>query len=94
MGGTKLAIHCHNDVGVAVSNTLLGVFAGAEQVQGTMNGFGERCGNANLCTIIPNLQLKRGYDLVPKESLKKLKSISRHIYELANVTSLTNASPM
>lgn len=85
LGGTKLAIHCHNDVGVAVSNTLLGVFAGAEQVQGTMNGFGERCGNANLCTIIPNLQLKRGYDLVPKESLKKLKSISRHIYELANI---------
>ena len=80
-----LAIHCHNDIGVAVSNSLMGVFAGATQVQGTMNGFGERCGNANLCTIIPNLQLKRGYDVVPKESLKKLKSISRHIYELANI---------
>ncbi len=82
---TKIAIHCHNDIGVAVSNTLMGVFSGATQVQGTMNGFGERCGNANLCTIIPNLQLKRGYDLVPPESLKKLRSISRHIYELANI---------
>lgn len=82
---TKIAIHCHNDIGVAVSNSLMGVFSGATQVQGTMNGFGERCGNANLCTIIPNLQLKRGYDLVPPESLRKLKSISRHIYELANI---------
>lgn len=85
LGGTKVAIHCHNDVGLAVSNTLMGVFSGATQVQGTINGFGERCGNANLCTIIPNLQLKRNYDLVPPESLKKLKSISRHIYELANI---------
>ncbi|MBR4874752.1 MAG: citramalate synthase [Clostridia bacterium] len=81
----KIAIHCHNDIGVAVSNTLLGVFAGATQVQGTINGLGERCGNANLCTIIPNLQLKRGYDLVPPESLKKLRSISRHVYEIANL---------
>ena len=85
MPDARLAIHCHNDIGVAVSNSLMGVFAGAEQVQGTMNGFGERCGNANLCTIIPNLQIKRGYDLVPTESLKKLKRISRHIYELANI---------
>lgn len=85
MKDKPLAIHCHNDIGVAVSNTLMGVFAGATQVQGTMNGFGERCGNANLCTIIPNLQLKRGYDLIPKESLRKLKSISRHIYEIANL---------
>lgn len=84
-GKTKIAVHCHNDVGVAVSNTLMGVFSGATQVQGTMNGFGERCGNANLCTIIPNLQLKRGYDLIPPQSLKMLKSISRHIYELANI---------
>ncbi len=85
MGEIPLAIHCHNDIGVAVSNSLMGVFAGATQVQGTMNGFGERCGNANLCTIIPNLQLKRGYRVVPPESLKRLKSISRHIYELANI---------
>ncbi len=50
-----------------------------------MNAFGERCGNANLCTIIPDLQLKRGYDLISAESLRKLKGISRHIYELANL---------
>ena len=54
----KIAIHCHNDIGVAVANTLMAVTSGARQVQGTINGVGERCGNANLCTIIPNLQLK------------------------------------
>lgn len=80
-----VAIHCHNDVGTAVGNTLMAVVSGARQVQGTINGFGERCGNANLCTIIPNLQLKSGYDVVPADSLKKLKSISRKIYELANI---------
>ena len=84
-GEIGLAIHCHNDIGVAVANSLMGIFAGATQVQGTMNGFGERCGNANLCTIIPDLQLKRGYDLISAESLRKLKGISRHIYELANL---------
>ncbi len=81
----KVAIHCHNDVGTAVGNTLMAVLSGARQVQGTINGFGERCGNANLCTIIPNLQLKSGFCLVPADSLKKLKSISRKIYELANI---------
>lgn len=80
-----IGIHCHNDVGTAVGNTMMAVFSGARQVQGTINGFGERCGNSNLCTIIPNLQLKSGFDLVPQESLKKLKSISRKIYELANI---------
>ncbi len=80
-----IAIHCHNDVGVAVGNSLMAVFSGARQIQGTINGLGERCGNANLCTIIPNLQLKRGYDVVPADSLKKLKSVSRKIYELANI---------
>jgi len=83
--GITVAIHCHNDIGTAVGNTLMGVFSGARQVQGTINGFGERCGNSNLCTIIPNLQLKCGYDLVPAENLRKLKTISRHIYELANI---------
>ena len=80
-----IAIHCHNDVGVAIGNTLMAVFSGAKQVQGTINGFGERCGNANLCTIIPNLQLKCGYKVVSDESLKMLKSVSRNVYELANV---------
>lgn len=80
-----VGIHCHNDVGTAVGNTLMAVFSGARQVQGTINGIGERCGNANLCTIIPNLQLKSGFCVVPPESLRKLKSISRKVYELANV---------
>lgn len=80
-----IAIHSHNDVGVAVANTLMAVNSGARQVQGTINGFGERCGNANLCTIIPNLQLKCGYNLVPEETLKMLKSVSRNVYELANI---------
>lgn len=82
----KIAIHCHNDVGVAVANTLMAVInGGACQIQGTINGLGERCGNANLCTIIPNLQLKCGYNLIPEDKLRKLKSVSRHIYELANI---------
>ncbi len=82
---TTIGIHCHNDIGTAVGNSLMAVFSGARQVQGTINGFGERCGNSNLCTIVPNLQLKCGYDVVPAESLKKLRSISRKIYELANI---------
>lgn len=81
----KIGIHCHNDVGMAVGNTVMGVLAGAAQFQGTMNGFGERCGNANLCTIIPNLQLKRGYRCIPEENMKTLKSRARYIYELANI---------
>jgi len=85
MKGTMIAIHCHNDIGVAVANTLVAVFSGARQIQGTINGFGERCGNANLCTIIPDLQLKRGYELISAESLKKLKNVSRNVYELANI---------
>ena len=72
---TTIGIHCHNDIGTAVGNSLMAVFSGARQVQGTINGFGERCGNSNLCTIVPNLQLKCGYDVVPAESLKKLRSI-------------------
>ena len=55
-----VGIHAHNDTGVAVANTLLAVRAGALHVQGTMNGYGERCGNADLCTVIPNLELKLG----------------------------------
>jgi len=80
-----IAIHCHNDIGVAVASTLMGVFSGAKQVQGTINGFGERCGNADLCTIIPNLQLKCGFSLISADNLKKLKGVSRRIYELANI---------
>jgi len=61
------------------------VLAGAVQVQGTMNGFGERSGNANLCTIIPNLQLKAGYDCIPQENMADLTATARSISEIANV---------
>ena len=64
----KVGIHTHNNAEVAVANTIAGVEAGASQVQGTINGYGERVGNANLCSIIPNLQLKLGYDCLPAAS--------------------------
>lgn len=74
----NIGIHCHNDCGVAVANSIAAVEAGARQIQGTINGVGERCGNANLITLIPNLMLKYGYDTgVPKDRLPKLKSLSR-----------------
>jgi 2-isopropylmalate synthase len=84
-GAKALGIHCHNDCELAVANSLAAVAAGATQVQGTVNGFGERCGNANLCSVIPNLQLKQGYACVTAEQLKKLATLSRTVYELANV---------
>jgi 2-isopropylmalate synthase len=81
-----VAIHTHDDAGLAVANTLAGVAAGAVQVQGTVNGYGERCGNANLVTIIPNLQLKLGYECVTDEQLEKLTSASVYFNELLNLT--------
>jgi 2-isopropylmalate synthase len=83
---TPLAIHCHNDAEVAVANTLAGVRNGATQVQGTINGLGERCGNANLISVIANLQLKLGYECVPPDRLKMLRETSQLVYELANLT--------
>jgi 2-isopropylmalate synthase len=85
VGAKALGIHCHNDCELAVANSLAAVEAGATQVQGTINGFGERCGNANLCSVIPNLQLKLGLPCVSNEQLKKLASLSRIVYELANI---------
>ncbi len=79
-----LGIHCHNDGDVAVANTLAAVAAGAIQVQGTINGYGERCGNVNLCSVIPNLQLKLGYDVLGPERLQKLRATSRFVSEMAN----------
>ena len=81
----KLGIHTHNDSGTAVANAIAGVIDGVEMVQGTMNGYGERCGNANLCTLIPNLQLKLGYDCLSKPQLTQLTSNSRLISELVNL---------
>ena len=68
----RLGIHCHNDSELAVANSLEAVRLGAEQVQGTINGYGERCGNANLCSIIPNLEAKLGIECIGPENLKKL----------------------
>jgi len=80
-----VGIHCHNDTGMAVANSIMAVQAGAVQVQGTMNGFGERCGNANLCTIIPNLQLKMGIQCIFENEMENLTSTARFISEIANV---------
>ncbi|WP_246599739.1 citramalate synthase [Clostridium lacusfryxellense] len=84
-GFNNLGIHCHNDSGVAVANSLIAVEAGVRQVQGTFTGLGERCGNANLSTIIGNLMLKMNYDVLPKESLIKLVANYRYICEVSNI---------
>jgi 2-isopropylmalate synthase len=80
-----LGIHTHNDAELGVANTLAGVEAGAIQVQGTINGYGERCGNANLISIIANLQLKLGYRVVGDEQLARLSELSRFVAEIANL---------
>ncbi|MDK2810517.1 MAG: 2-isopropylmalate synthase [Petroclostridium sp.] len=80
-----IGIHCHNDTGMAVANSILAVQAGAVHIQGTFNGFGERCGNANLCTIIPDLQLKMGIECIPADNMSKLTSTARFVSEIANV---------
>ncbi|AET70607.1 2-isopropylmalate synthase/homocitrate synthase family protein [Desulfosporosinus orientis DSM 765] len=80
----ELGIHVHNDRGLAVANSLMAVEAGATQVQGTWNGFGERCGNANLSTLVPLLQLKGDYDVVSEAALLKITAFSRFVAELSN----------
>ncbi len=80
-----LGIHTHNDSEMTVDNSILAVNMGIVQVQGTINGYGERCGNANLCSIVPNLVLKLNLDCIPLENLRKLKEVSRFVYELANI---------
>ena len=83
-----LGIHCHNDCELAVANSLAAVKAGARHVQGTINGLGERCGNANLVSIIANLELKLGCRCVGTEKLKLLREVSLAVYELANLAPL------
>jgi 2-isopropylmalate synthase len=79
-----LGIHCHNDSGLALANTLAAVKAGATQVQGTINGYGERTGNTNLCVVIPALKLKMGIDCVSDEQLARVTDVSHSISEIAN----------
>lgn len=76
-------IHCHNDSGLATANSIEAVRQGAVQVQGTINGYGERCGNANLCEVIPNLQLKLGYDVLG-EKIQQLTSLAKYVSEVSN----------
>lgn len=86
MDGVAVGIHTHDDGGCGVANSLAAVRAGALQVQGTINGYGERVANANLCSIIPDLQLKMGHECVTAEHLTGLTELSRYVAELANLT--------
>jgi 2-isopropylmalate synthase len=81
----EIGMHAHNDGGVAVANSLVAISCGANQIQGTFNGYGERCGNANLCSIIPNMVLKMGISCLSEEKLKNLVDVSRFIDETANM---------
>jgi hypothetical protein len=81
----RLGIHCHNDGELAVANSLAAIEAGATHVQGVFNGYGERCGNANLCSVIPNIELKLDRRCLPEGKLKLLTHTSRYINEVANV---------
>ena len=82
---TPLGIHAHNDGELAVANTLAAVNAGVSQIQGTINGYGERCGNANLCSIIPALKLKMNIDCVTDEQLARLSEVAHYVSEVANL---------
>jgi 2-isopropylmalate synthase len=84
-GLAPLGVHFHNDCGTAVANSLAAIDAGAIQVQGTINGWGERCGNANLCVVIPNMVLKMGHQPAVAEKLSRLTSLSRFVAEKANI---------
>jgi 2-isopropylmalate synthase len=85
-----IGIHCHNDCDVAVANSLAGVDAGAVQVQGTINGIGERCGNADLVSVAANLALKKGHSVLNGQGVSRLTELSRYVYELANMNFRSN----
>ncbi len=87
-----VGIHCHNDGGMAVANSVAAVLAGASHVQGTLLGFGERCGNAELCAVIGNLQLKRGFCCLLDEQLRELTAAARTVSEICNLP-LSHAAP-
>jgi 2-isopropylmalate synthase len=84
-GLPRLGIHCHNDGECATANSIAAVRAGASHVQGTINGYGERCGNANLCAIVPNLELKLGRRCLPAGRLAQLYDVAHYVAELANL---------
>ena len=84
--GCRVAIHTHDDAGCAVANSLIAVDRGAESVQGTINGYGERCGNADMCAIIPALKLKMGLDCISLQNLEKLTDTAHFVAELCNVS--------
>ena len=87
-----IGIHCHNDGELAVANSLAAVSAGATHVQGTINGYGERCGNANLCSVIPNLELKYGREVIGSERLKHLRETANLVSEVANLALESSAA--
>ena len=84
-GTVRLGIHCHNDCNLAVANSISAIHKGAVMVHGTINGYGERCGNADLTSIIPILKLKMGQGCISADNLKKLKNLSRYVSETANL---------
>jgi len=90
LSGVVLGIHCHNDTDCAVANTLAAVRAGARHVQGTINGLGERTGNANLCSILPNLTFKMGLQTIAHDKLASLTELSRFVFEVANLAPVMN----
>jgi 2-isopropylmalate synthase len=81
----RIGVHCHNDCDLAVANSLAGVESGATMVQGTINGIGERCGNANLCSVVPNLSIKLGLSALDAEGMRRLTETSQFVAELANM---------
>ena len=84
-GRATIGIHCHNDGGMAVANTVCAFESGAHHIQVTVNGYGERCGNADLCAVVPNIQLKAGCICLPPDRLGQLATISRQVSEIANI---------
>jgi len=89
-GSLLVGIHTHNDSGCATANSLAAVRAGARHVQGTMNGLGERCGNADLCAVIPGLVFKMGFDVLSPEKLRLLTEASRFVFEVGNLAPILN----
>ncbi len=89
-GALQVGVHTHNDADCATANTLAAVRAGVRHVQGTINGMGERCGNANLCVVIPDLVFKMGLEVLSDEKMKMLTEVSRFVFEIANLAPVTN----